>query len=109
MLAVDRGHFCPGAMPYEDNPNGIGYNVTISAPHMHAYCLEWVIKNLNPGAKVLDVGCGSGYLCAAFYELVKDQKNLARTAVVGIEHIDELAEMSRVNLNKAYSAELNSN
>ena len=58
---------------------------------MHAYCLEYCINLLNPGAKVLDVGCGSGYMCAAFYELVKDENNLNRTAVVGIEHIDHLA------------------
>ena len=64
---------------------------------------EWCIKKLVPGAKVLDVGCGSGYLCGAFYELVKDPKNLNRTAVVGVEHIDDLAAFAIENLNKAYS------
>ena len=109
MLKVDRGHFCPGYNPYEDCPQLIGYEVTISAPHMHAYCLEWVLAKLNPGAKVLDVGCGSGYLCAAFYELVKDTKNLNRTAVVGIEHIEPLADLSIKNLQKGYANELSTN
>ena len=61
---------------------------------MHAYCLGWVISKLVTGAKVLDVGCGSGYLSATFYELVKDPKDLGRTAVVGIEHIKPIAELS---------------
>ena len=43
MAKVDRGHFWGEGdeEAYEDCPQGIGCNVTISAPHMHAYCLEW--------------------------------------------------------------------
>ncbi|VDO59716.1 unnamed protein product [Haemonchus placei] len=33
MLAVDRGDFSP-RQPYMDQPQGIGWNATISAPHM---------------------------------------------------------------------------
>ena len=33
MLAVDRGDFAP-SNPYEDSPKRIGYETTISAPHM---------------------------------------------------------------------------
>ena len=40
---------------------------------------------------VLDVGCGSGYLCAAFYEMTKNPNSQGRTSVVGIEHIEPLA------------------
>ena len=56
---------------------------------MHAYCLEWLSSKLTQGTKVLDVGCGSGYLCAAFYEMVKNSGT--GTQVVGIEHIEPLA------------------
>ena len=52
---------------------------------MHAYCLEWLGNKLVPGAKVLDVGCGSGYLLAAFYEMDKKDN---KAHVIGIEHID---------------------
>ena len=33
MLAVDRKNYAKG-IPYQDAPQGIGYGVTISAPHM---------------------------------------------------------------------------
>ena len=33
MKSVDRSHFC-SQNPYMDSPQGIGYAVTISAPHM---------------------------------------------------------------------------
>lgn len=41
MLSVDRAEFTPdfnGA--YEDHPLPIGFNATISAPHMHAFALQ---------------------------------------------------------------------
>lgn len=34
MIAVDRAHYYHEANPYLDQPRKIGYNVTISAPHM---------------------------------------------------------------------------
>ena len=54
-----------------------------------------------PGAKVLDVGSGSGYLCAAFFEMM-DRKG----HVVGIEHIQELVNDSIENLKKSYGPQL---
>ena len=69
---------------------------------MHVWCLEYLneFARLKPGSKVLDIACGSGFLCAALYEGVKDPNNLNRTAVVGVEHIDKLAELSKTNLRK---------
>lgn len=63
LLAVDRGGYSKWS-PYEDAPQTIGSGATISAPHMHAYALESLHSKLVPGAKVLDVGSGSGYLTA---------------------------------------------
>lgn len=57
---------------------------------------------LKPGSKVLDVGSGTGILCAAFYECTKTGK--PECTVVGIEHIDDLVQSSIVNLNRSYSA-----
>jgi protein-L-isoaspartate O-methyltransferase len=47
----------------QDHPLAIGEGQTISAPHMHAICLELLEPHLTPGARVLDVG--SGAACSA--------------------------------------------
>ena len=74
LRAVDRGHFCGAGFPshyaYQDSPLPIGYGETISAPHMHATCMELLRIHLRPGARVLDVGSGSGYLTAAMALMV---------------------------------------
>eukprot|EP01050_Picozoa_sp_SAG11_P034981 SAG11_NODE_12596_length_695_cov_1.080537_1_plen_107_part_10 len=59
----------------------IGFGATISAPHMHAYALEWLSDRLKPGSKVLDVGCGSGYLTACFGAC--SLGGFVRTATIG--------------------------
>jgi protein-L-isoaspartate(D-aspartate) O-methyltransferase len=60
METIDRGLFVPpGASPYFDSPMAIGYNATISAPHMHAACLELLEDHLQPGMRALDVGSGT--------------------------------------------------
>lgn len=38
MASVDRACYTKYD-PYSDRPQGIGYQATISAPHMHAYAL----------------------------------------------------------------------
>ena len=64
MLDVDRGDFAPQNY-YINRPVYIGYNVTISAPHMHAFALEHLAAFCTKGAKILDIGSGSGYLTVA--------------------------------------------
>ncbi|KDE02414.1 protein-L-isoaspartate(D-aspartate) O-methyltransferase [Microbotryum lychnidis-dioicae p1A1 Lamole] len=97
FLQTDRGHFTP-AQPYMDSPQVIGYGATISAPHMHAHAVENLEGLLQPGAGVLDVGCGSGYLIAIFHALVGPSG-----LVVGIDHIPQLTSLARTNLLKAPS------
>ena len=55
---------------FSDSPQGIGYGVTISAPHMHAYALDVLNKHLTEGKSALDVGSGSGYLTACMARMV---------------------------------------
>ncbi|KAK9727784.1 hypothetical protein K7432_001561 [Basidiobolus ranarum] len=92
MSSVDRKHYAP-LQPYQDSPQTIGYGATISAPHMHAYALEYLRGFLKPGMKALDVGSGSGYLTSCMAAMV--EKN---GQVVGIEHIPELVELSTKNV-----------
>lgn len=59
LESIDRALFVPdGNAPYYDSPMPIGYNATISAPHMHATCLQLLEENLQPGMHALDVGSG---------------------------------------------------
>ncbi|KAJ9620948.1 hypothetical protein H2203_007534 [Taxawa tesnikishii (nom. ined.)] len=95
MLGVDRAHYAPAA-PYQDSPQPIGYSATISAPHMHANAAESLLDFLRPGAKVLDVGSGSGYLTHVLAELVKPGGT-----VVGIEHIQPLVDLATKNTRKS--------
>jgi len=90
MSKIDRKLFVPeDGLPYNDAPQIIGFGATISAPHMHGYCLSLLADHLKPGMSVLDVGSGSGYLTAVFGLMVGET---GRT--VGVEHIPELVDRS---------------
>ena len=94
MMEVDRADFAP-TNPYENNPQFIGFNVVISAPLLHAYCLETLRDYLNEGDTVLDIGFGSGYLTVAMSKMMKDKE-----CVVGIEHIKGLYDFGVQNISK---------
>lgn len=94
MKKIDRGHYCK-SNAYADSPQSIGFAVTISAPHMHAHALELLSDHLLEGSKALDVGSGSGYLTACMAMMVGETGK-----AVGIDHIPELVEESRGNINK---------
>ncbi|KAL6400276.1 hypothetical protein AUP68_15974 [Ilyonectria robusta] len=100
FLKVDRANYSP-SMPYEDSPQPIGHNATISAPHMHAAAIEHMLSyvlpsSASPAPRVLDVGSGSGYLTHVLAELVGE-----RGLVVGLEHIEELKVLGEVNMGKS--------
>ncbi|KAI4374597.1 hypothetical protein MLD38_012576 [Melastoma candidum] len=100
MEKVDRGLFVPDdTPPYIDSPMTIGYNATISAPHMHAMCLHLLQDHLLPGMHALDVGSGTGYLTACFSLMVGPEGR-----AVGVEHIPELASFSISNIKKSEAA-----
>jgi protein-L-isoaspartate(D-aspartate) O-methyltransferase len=102
MMKVDRKDFSPSC-PYMDSPQSINYNVTISAPHMHAYCLELLKDHLKEGGKALDVGFGSGYLTVAMSKMMGD-----KGVAVGIEHIKQLCDFAKENISKNHKNLLDS-
>lgn len=61
--------------------------------------MEYLRDKLKPGAHVLDVGSGSGYLTACFYRYIKSKGDNVNTRIVGIEHQKTLVELSKANLN----------
>merc|ERR1711915_885872 len=93
MKRIDRANYAP-TNPYEDCPQALtpvepgAHGATISAPHMHAAALESLSSHLYPGAHVLDVGCGSGYLSAVLGLLVTSDEK--QGVCVGIDYINEL-------------------
>ncbi|CAI8609817.1 unnamed protein product [Vicia faba] len=102
MEIIDRGLFVPnGVQPYIDSPFAIGYNATISAPHMHAACLQLLENHLQPGMHALDVGSGTGYLTVCFALMVGPNGR-----AVGVEHIPELVSFSIKNIEKSAAAPL---
>lgn len=70
---------------------------------MHAFALEILKKHLTPGARVLDVGSGSGFLTVCLSRYLQAQANENQIAdcglVVGIEHHPKLVEFAIENIN----------
>lgn len=96
MRATDRGKYSKRKeLAYIDQPHEIGWGQTISAPHMHAHCLELLQNHLKEGSKVLDVGSGSGYLTACMARMVGETGK-----VIGIDIVEPLVQWSIQNVNK---------
>lgn len=96
MLAVDRSLFC-SSDPYEDKPKKINYGATISAPHIHAIILELLKPNLTEGAKVLDIGSGSGYLTICMALMIGTNGR-----AIGIDHVNHLIFRSRRQIRQHF-------
>jgi len=108
MKQVDRQNYV-NFSPYYDSPQGIECGQTISAPHMHGFALEEMVPfllNSQHELKMLDVGCGSGYLTAAMGRLVKAKKEGEEPIlgvsgkVYGMDVYPRLVENTRANIMK---------
>ena len=91
LAAVPRHEFVPAEeriSAYLDIPLPIGHGQTISQPYIVALMTD--LLELEPGAKVLEVGAGSGYQAAVLAKL-------ART-VHTVEIVPELARACRARL-----------
>ena len=92
MRNVPRHEFVPAEyldQAYEDHPLPIGHGQTISQPYIVAWMTE--LLELQPGAKVLEIGTGSGYQAAVLAEL-------GYVDVYSIEIVPELAELATKRL-----------
>jgi len=95
MRSVRRDAFLPPELErhaYEDTPLPIGYEQTISAPHMVALMCESAL--LARGQKVLEIGAGSGYHACVI-------SRITGSTVYTVERLDKLAEQARRNLKRA--------
>jgi protein-L-isoaspartate(D-aspartate) O-methyltransferase len=94
MRTVPRHAFVPEIyldQAYDDQPLPIGYGQTISQPFIVAWMTE--LLELKPGAKVLEIGTGSGYQAAVLAEL-------DYVDVYSIEIIPELAQSAAARLKE---------
>ena len=93
MRAVPRHRFVTEEwqdQAYADHPLPIGHGQTISQPYIVALMSEAL--GVEPGAKVLEVGTGSGYQAAVLAEMGVE--------VYSIEIIPELAERAGTILDE---------
>jgi protein-L-isoaspartate(D-aspartate) O-methyltransferase len=91
MGTVPRERFVPPRLrsrAYEDTPLPVGPEATLSAPDMVAAQLQ--SAQVFPGARVLELGSGSGYVLALLALLVGPEGT-----VVGVEIEPSLVESSR--------------
>jgi protein-L-isoaspartate(D-aspartate) O-methyltransferase len=93
MRAVPRHAFVPSALraeAYEDEPLPIGHGQTISQPYIVALMTE--LARLDAGAKVLEIGTGSGYQAAVLACVARE--------VYSIEILAPLAETAATRLRE---------
>lgn len=93
LRRVPRHEFVPAdlrARAYEDTPLAIGWDQTISQPYIVAAMTE--AAHVSPGAKVLEIGTGSGYQAAVLAEMGAD--------VYSIEIVEPLAKHTHALLDR---------
>ncbi len=83
---------------YIDTPLPIGFEQTISAPHMVAIMAE--VSDFKEGNKVLEIGTGSGYNAAIMAEIVCLKNYQNQGHVYTLEIIPELYSFAKKNLEE---------
>jgi protein-L-isoaspartate(D-aspartate) O-methyltransferase len=93
MRTLSRRDFVPGELAdqaEEDRPLAIGCGQTISQPSLVAFMTAAL--RLQPEARVLEIGTGSGFQTALLSRLVRE--------VLSVEIIPELAETATIRLRE---------
>lgn len=93
MRRIERHRFIPVSghtTAYEDGPQPIGFNQTISQPYIVALMTE--LLNLNGTEKILEIGTGSGYQTAVLAE--------TGSRILTIEIIPELSANASAILSR---------
>jgi protein-L-isoaspartate(D-aspartate) O-methyltransferase len=107
MGSVPRHEFVPPAQrtrAYENRPLPIGQGQTISQPYIVALMTD--LLRLPPGARVLEVGTGSGYQAAVLAELAEEVFTMEIIEALGEQATERLKVLGygnvRVQLGDGY-------
>lgn len=99
MRIVPREVFVPGWLhefAYDDAPLPIEEGQTISQPYIVALMIE--AAQINPGDRVLEVGCGSGYASAVLSRLAAEVYAIERHASLADLASRRLASLGCANV-----------
>ncbi len=99
MGAVPRERFVPERLAefaYEDGPLPIGQEQTISQPYIVALMVE--SARIAPGARVLEVGGGSGYAAAVVSRIAAEVFAIERHPALAHAAADRLEELEYGNV-----------
>jgi protein-L-isoaspartate(D-aspartate) O-methyltransferase len=108
MRRVPRHEFVPAGMrpsAYEDRPLPIDEDQTISQPYIVAFMTD--LAAVTPGARVLEVGTGSGYQAAVLAAMGADVYSieilapLTRTAAAALRRTGHSVDEDRVGKRRA--------
>ena len=103
MKSIDRLDFVPSNSlhVYSDMPMIIGWNTTISAPHMHMLTLlnlsKYVDKFRDKKLSAIDIGSGSGFMTLCLSKLLGPF-----SLCIGLDHIKEIVDLSKNNISKRH-------
>ncbi len=94
MEAVPRHLFVPADLvsdAYADHPLPIGYGQTISQPYIVAWMTA--LLSLEPGARVLEIGTGSGYQAAILGQMGMEVYTVEIVEPLAAQATTRLADM----------------
>jgi protein-L-isoaspartate(D-aspartate) O-methyltransferase len=100
MRDVPRERFVPASMvrsAYDDRPLPIGQGQTISQPYIVAAMTA--AARLKPGARVLEIGAGSGYGAAVLSRIAADVYTVERVEALAETAQQRLAELGYANVH----------
>ena len=100
MLKVKRHLFVPDGLrfrAYADHPLPIGRRQTISQPYIVAFMTEAL--KLRPGARVLEIGTGSGYQAAVLGEVAREVYTVEILFDLGLRSKKLLANLGYKNVH----------
>lgn len=118
---IDRKNFTNDPEPYANKPCSIGNNEVMTSPSTHCLILELLYNPIQNSSKILDLGCGVGYISQCFSvlnpgsqviavdihkELINKAKTLNKFVNIDFRHCEahEIVEDEFDTINVGFNA-----